>query len=126
MSPGEGLMGWTNFILIKKLNLAVETSRSVEELTDYELKALRYLSDEENIPDEVDIGTTKVQNITVKDLATLFTTFDHVISLTELDSDKFLLYWLKTRGISYEIKSEYNINRENLKKDGYLLLERNV
>jgi hypothetical protein len=40
-------MGWSNFIIIPSLNIAIEVSRDLHDLADYEEKALDYLTSEE-------------------------------------------------------------------------------
>ena len=37
-------MGWSNFIIIPSLNIAVEVSRDLHDLEDYEEKAFDYLT----------------------------------------------------------------------------------
>jgi len=41
-----------------------------------------------------------------------------------MDYNKLLLVWLKSRGIDYIIKSEYDIDREKLEKEGYKIIWR--
>jgi hypothetical protein len=40
-------MGWSNFIIISSLNIAVEVSRDLRDLEDYEERAFDYLTSEE-------------------------------------------------------------------------------
>jgi hypothetical protein len=49
-------MGWSNFILIPSLNIAVEVSRDLHDLEDYEEKAFDYLTSEE-FDEGIDIDT---------------------------------------------------------------------
>ena len=39
-------MGWSNFIIIPSLNIAIEVSRDLHDLADYEEKAFDYLASE--------------------------------------------------------------------------------
>lgn len=41
-----------------------------------------------------------------------------------MNSDKFLLYWLESRGVKYDIKSEYNLDIESYKEKGYNIIGR--
>lgn len=116
-------MGWSNFIIIPSLNIAIEISRHLQDMEDYEEKAFDYLTSEE-VDERIDIEKRKIKDLTVRDLATLFTAYDSTNSLKGLDYNKLLLVWLKSRGISYEIKSEYEIDRENLETEGYKLIWR--
>lgn len=116
-------MGSSNFIIIHSLKIAIEISRNLNDLEDYEERAFNYLTDEE-FDEEIDIERRTIRNLTVRDLATLYTTFDHTNSLRGMDSDKLLLFWLKSRGIDYQIKSEYEIEKEKLEEDGYHILWR--
>jgi len=116
-------MGWSNFIIIPSLNIAIEVSRYLHDLEDYEEKAFDYLTAEE-FDEGIDIENRTIRDLTVRDLATLFTAYDSTNSLKGLDYDKLLVVWLKSRGIDYEIKSEYDIDKEKLEKEGYKLIWR--
>lgn len=116
-------MGWTNFIIIPTFKVAIETSRNVNEICDYEIKALDFLTDEERYSED-DIGYVNLKSLTVKMLSTLFNSYEQSINLAGFESDKFLLYWLTLRNISFEIKSEHNVDKNELKKDGYIIIER--
>src|SRR3972149_616940 len=116
-------MGWSNFIIIPSLNVAIEVSRDLHDLANYEEKAFEYLTSEES-DEGIDIENRTIRDLTVRDLATLFTAYDKTNALKGLDYNKLLLVWLKSRGIDYEIKSEYEIDREKLEKDGYKIIWR--
>ncbi len=116
-------MGWSNFIIIPSLNIAIEVSRDLHDLEDYEEKAFDYLTSEE-FDKGIDIENRKIKDLTVRDLTTLFTAYDNTNSLKGLDYNKLLVVWLKSRGIDYEIKSEYDIDKENLEKEGYKIIWR--
>ena len=120
-------MGWTNFIIISKLKLVIETSRNINELDDYRKKAIDYLTDEERYEDgEEYIENKNIKNISIKDLTRLFNTYEQANNIVGMEPDKFFLYWLKSKGIDYEIKSEFEIHDngelEKLKNDGYKIL----
>ena len=72
----------------------------------------------------IDIENRTIMNLTVHDLTILFTAYDSTNSLKGLDYNKLLLVWLKSRGIDYEVKSEYDIDKEKLEKEGYKIIWR--
>lgn len=111
-------MGWSNFIIIEKWKMVIETNRSVSELEDYIKDAIDKMIDNDTEID-IDISDLKVSDITVKDLCTLASAYDNANSLCQLDSDKLFLYWLESRNVEYEIKSEYQTNIEQYKENGY-------
>ncbi len=120
-------MSWTNFIIIPKLKLVVEINRQINELNDYQKKALDYLTDEERYEnDDEYIENKNIKNISIKDLTKLFNTYEQSNNLAGMESDKFFLYWLGNKEIEYEIKSEFEINDKGelkrLKNDGYKIL----
>jgi len=114
-------MGWTNFIIIPSFKVAIETSRNINEIYDHEIKALDYLTDEERYDDD-DMSDVKLGNLTIKMLSKLVMSYEQSINLAGFESDKFLLYWLTTRNISFDIKSEYNVKRDELREQGYNII----
>jgi len=116
-------MGWSNFIIIPSLNIAIEVSRDLNDLEDYEEKAFDYLTSEE-FDEEIDIENRTIRDLTVRDLATLFTAYDNTNALKGMDYNKLLVVWLKSRGIDYEIKSEYEIDKKKLDEEGYKIIWR--
>jgi len=111
-------MGWSNFIIIEKLKMIIETNRSVNELEHYIKDAIGKMIDNDTGID-IDISDLKVSDITVKDLCTFASAYDNAITLCQLDSDKLFLYWLESRNIEYEIQSEHQTNIEQYKENGY-------
>jgi len=116
-------MGWINFIIIPSFKVAIETSRNINEISDYEIKALNYLTDEERYSDD-DIDDVKLRDLSVKILSTLFKSYEQSINLAGFESDKFLLYWLTIKNIKFDIKSEHNVNRDELRQQEYSIIER--
>lgn len=112
-------MGWYNFIIIERLKMIIETNRSVNELEDYIKDAISKIIDNESSDIDIDISDLKVSDITVKDLCALASAYDNTSSLYQLNSDKLFLYWLESRDIKYEIKSEYQISIEQYQENGY-------
>lgn len=116
-------MGWSNYIIIKDWKMIIETNREVDELEDYIKESLDKMIDDNTY---VDISTSdlKVSDITVKDLCTMASAYESASSLTCMNSDKLFLYWLESRDIEYEIKSEYNLDLKKYKEDGYKIVSR--
>ncbi len=106
-------MGWSNYIIIPKLKLIVEISRNINESYDYQKKALDYLTDEERLYDtteEREIGNISTKDISIKDLTVLYSIYEQATLLSEMEPDRFFLYWLESKGLQYEIKSEFDID----------------
>lgn len=110
-------MGWTNFIIIDRWKMLIEVNRSVGEIEEYITDALNSIIDSEDI--DIDISNLKVSDITVKDLCILASAYENASSLSQLEIDKLFLYWLDSRNIEYDIKSEYNVDTEKYKENGY-------
>lgn len=116
-------MGWSNYIIIESWKTVIETNREVDELEDYIKESLdKMISDEGDL--DVSTSDLKVSDITIKDLCILASAYENTSSLSCMNSDKFLLYWLESRNVNYEIKSEYNINIEEFKEKGYNIIRR--
>lgn len=58
-------MGWSNYIIIPEFKLAMEVSRYVEDIEEYEKEALYKITEERDVED---VENVKVRDITVKDL----------------------------------------------------------
>jgi len=114
-------MGWSNYIIIPEFKLAIEVSRYVADIEEYEKDALYKITGEEEVED---VENVKVHDITVKDLTTLYNAHKIVSSLTGFEIDKLLLFWLQNRGIEYEIKSEFDVTTDQLRDDGYTVIRR--
>ncbi len=121
-------MGWTNFIIIPKLKLIIEIRRQIDEIPNYQKNALNFLTDEERIYEieEYDIENKYTKDLTVKDLTQIFSVYEQANNISGMESDKFFLYWLETKGIDYEIESGFVIKENNklesYKNDGYTIL----
>lgn len=103
-------MGWTNYIIIPKLKLIVETNRSINEISDYQKKSLNYLINEDRYEEDQDIENKNIKNISIKDLTLMFNIYEKSTDIVGLECDKFLLYWLELRNIKYKILSEFEIS----------------
>ena len=125
-------MGWSNYIVIPKLKLLIEVSRNVEDIEDYEEAAIDKVIDEDNIDYDahcegenvIDMGDVSISKITIKDLTELYKSYDMVQSLSGMDYNKLLLYWLKGRDIEFSVKSEYDVDVIECIKEGYMKIER--
>lgn len=125
-------MGWSNYIIIPQLKTIVEISRSIDDIADYEESAIGKAIDEDNIDYDayidgeniLDIGDVPISKITVKNLSTLYKKYEIVYSLSGMDCDKFLLFWLKTRNIEFQIKSESNMDFDTYDNEGYVRISR--
>lgn len=107
-------MGWTNFVIIPKLKLAVEISRSIDELDEWEEesieKALYFY--EEEIPNK------KITGLTFDDAKILGEAVKILNNIPE-DRDVLFLFWLKKRNVEYEIISEMKLEEEKEKYKNY-------
>jgi hypothetical protein len=125
-------MGWSNYIIIPKWKLFIEVSRSVDCLEDYEETAIEKAINEENIDfdshlegeSSVSMGDVPIHKITIKDLTELYRSYDMIQSLSGMDYDKLLLYWLKARNIEFSIESEFEDSVKECIKEGYTRIER--
>jgi len=122
-------MGWTNYIIIPKLKLIVETGRNISESHDYQNEALDYLTAEERAFDEDEereMSNISITDITMKDISLLYTMYEKSRLISEMEPDRLFLYWLESKGISYEILSEFDIldsgKMEQYIKSGYTIL----
>lgn len=114
-------MGWSNYLILPKLKLAIEISRHTEELEEYRRYALEEAIGEESIDlDEMD--QVKLTEITLKDLTVLYTAYDRMQRIAGMEYDKLLLFWLEHRDIDYEVKSEHQVNIDEYKKKGYKII----
>ena len=114
-------MGWNNFIIIEKWKMMIEMNRNVDELQDYIKDAIdKIIRHDTDI--DISMSDLKVSDITIKDLCTMALACDNTNTLYGLDIDKFLLYWLESRNIEYNIKSEYNVDLKEYKDKGYNII----
>ena len=118
----EKNMGWSNYIIIEDWKMIIETSREADELEDYIKESL----DKMISNTDIDISTSdlKVSDMTIKDLCTLASACENASTLSCMELDKLLLYWLESKDITYEIESEFNIVLEGYKEKGYKIIKR--
>lgn len=113
-------MGWTNFIIIPKLKLIVETSRYLDED-----KADRFSESLEKLINKVEdfnfeILETKYSDLSVNDLSKIVNLASSCWFLDELNLDILLLAWLKKENIDFNIVSEFDFEEKDYK--GYLII----
>jgi len=114
-------MGWINYVILPKQKLAIVISRHVNDIEEYEKDAFRKIIGNELDPfEDSDI---KVKDITVKELCKIYSAYETMSTLSGLEGDKFLLFWLVNKGIEFEIKSEHNVDIEECKRNGYHIIE---
>lgn len=116
-------MGWSNFIIVEDWKMIIETSKEVYELDDYIKESLDKMIDC-SIDTDISTSDLKVNDITVKDLCVMAFAYDNASALACIDTDKLFLYWLKSRDITYETKSEFSIDLKEYKKNGYKIIRR--
>ena len=111
-------MGWSNYIIIPNWKIIIETNRSVRELENYITEAIDKIIHSDT---DIDFETSdlKISDMTVKDLCILTSAYDNTSSLSQLDVDKILLYWLEYRNIEYEVKSEFQVDIKQYEENGY-------
>lgn len=114
-------MGWTNFVIIEKWKMIIETNRNVDELEDYIKDAIDNIISNDT---EIDVSTSdlKVSDMTVRDLCTMASAYENTSALCRLHIDKLFLYWLESKDIEYNIESEYTIDLEEYKDKGYNII----
>ena len=119
-------MGWSSYIIIPRLKLIVETNREIEDIDFYQKECIDEILDEENIDDGVyaDLKNVKIFDITIENLALLYKDHEIMQCIRGIHVDRLFLYWLKVKGIDFDIKSESTIDREKYKSEGYIIIER--
>ncbi len=120
-------MGWVNCIIIHELKLLVDIPREVDDIDYFYEKAINDAIDENNFDagehieedDMLTIEDVPIGKITIKDISGLHKRYEIIQKLAGMSRDKLFLFWLKNRGIKYEIASEHNIDFEKYKMNGY-------
>ena len=108
-------MGWTNYIIIPKWKLAIEVPRSVEDLESYEREAIEKLL---SFCDEVDVFEIlekKYKDITLSDLRVMLNGLKILSNFESMNVESLLLYYLEVGKIEYEVVSEFDFEKRNLK-----------
>ena len=115
-------MGWSNYIIVEDWKIIIETSREVDKLEDYIAESIDKMVN--NDTEDINISDLKVSDITVKDLCVLASDYENASSLAYMETDKLFLFWLESKEIGYEIKSEHGFDFKKYKEDGYKIIRR--
>lgn len=115
-------MGWSNYVIIPKLKVAIEISR-------YADRENLYMEELEDLLNEVDnfnfeILDKKPQELTLGDLTSLVSLAKKSIVLEEICIDYFLLWWLELRGIKHEVISEFVFDKKKEEFKDYMVIEK--
>lgn len=114
-------MGWSNWILIPKLKLLIETTRQVKGIEEYRREALEKIIGEDE--DEIsELDEVKFTDVTLRDLATLYFAYDKMSNIAGIEYDSLFLFWLEHRNIDYKIESEFQMDIREYKKNGYMIM----
>ena len=109
-------MGWTNFIVVPKLGLIVETTRDLS-VDQTDMKLTDWVK---GVLDGSDAGTEEGEEIedkpclaiTVADMKVLQEALSAMSAILEFTCEDFLLYWLERRGLEYEVMNEYEFKEK--------------
>jgi len=102
-------MGWSNYVIIPKLKLAIEISRYADRENLYEEELEELLKEVDNF--NFEILDKKPQELTLNDLSSLVSLARKSIILEEICIDYFLLWWLELRGVKHEVISEFEFDK---------------
>ena len=118
-------MGWSNFIIIPKLKLVVETSRyvDVEDSVHFFDNLKELIQESEKIP--IEIFDVKYSDMTISDVSKIVSVAEKSsYTFSDFDRDLLLLAWLEYNNMDFEIVSEFNFNEQKYKKGGYKIIRR--
>lgn len=109
-----------SYIVIHSSKLVIDVNKDVDYLEEDEEYALDEIID--STPDSIEGGVagTKIVDLTIRDIRTLFTTYDIVCKIVGLDVDKLLIYWMTAKNIDFEIEDSIDI--EEFKRNGYNII----
>ena len=122
-------MGWSNYVVIPKLKLAIEVSREIDEGDNYEYEdqAEKFFDITKFIMEEVSFECFEkpLHEITLEDLTDVLRiakeSADTLMYLYHLD--KLLIYWLISRNIKFEIISEFQFNERKDEFKDFKIIE---
>ena len=115
-------MGWSNYLIVPELKLVVKISRHIQ-FEDYEEKALDSIFNDHDDFASME-PCKKVTDLSVKDLGTMMKAYDDLMSIYCIgDPVELLMYWLKKKGIDYEIKHEDDIDLNTLEELGFTIMD---
>lgn len=109
-----------SYLVIDNMKLVVEIKE--EDIEPFEKNALDEITGKENIDEfDIDIDDTDVSDLTFKEAVVLYKAHDIIKTLSGINVDKMLMYWLKNRDIEYSIETD--IDASGYQRDGYVILE---
>jgi hypothetical protein len=107
-------MGWSNFIVVPSMKLAVEVSRSIDEdCVEQYSKVIGRLFDEDGSIGEVLERT--LNKLTTKQVAEIVDKAVTADSLVGLYYDNLFPVWLKLRHITFQIVNEFDFEKLDTK-----------
>jgi hypothetical protein len=114
-------MGWSNYIVIPSLKIAVETSRHVQDLLDWQEKTLDNILDNED--EGFDPSEVKLEDLNLEHLSILVDAYSQLGKLKTLQhKDELLIYWLKKSEMDYELVSEHSFEAKDYEKKGFKII----
>ena len=113
-------MGWTNYIIIPKLKIAVQVSRWVDDDNEDLYNAIDKLIDHVF---NHDLLFESYKDLTLGYLSELIQVYDLARNFEDISINEFFVYWLKKRNIDFEIKTSNEISAEQLRRKGYKVIE---
>lgn len=113
-------MGWTNYIIIPKLKIAVQVSRWVDGDNETLYNAIDKLIDHVF---NHDLLFESYKDLTLGYLSELIQVYDLARNFEDISINEFFVYWLKKRNIDFEIKTSNEISAEQLRRKGYKVIE---
>ena len=99
-------MGWSNYIIIPNLKLAIEISRSIDTLEYYEEEAIQKALDYQ----EDELPQKQATKLTLSEMSSMAEAVKILNNIPE-DSTILFLFWLKKQNIEFEIISEFDFNK---------------
>jgi len=121
-------MGWCNYVLIPKWKIMIEVSRHInEDALEYSYEQFNKLSDDiEEFGEDViwKIPEKRLKELKVIDITRLYEIADKSVASYPENRDYLLLYWLKSMGIEFEIRDEFQVNEDKDKYKNWKILSR--
>lgn len=103
------------YIIINDRKLILEID-SDEEMEDLKEEALDKILNEERDSLEY-IGDIRVEELTIEQTSYIYSAYEILRELAGLDIDKLLLYWIRSKGLNFEIEKNIDIN--HWQREGY-------
>lgn len=115
-------MGWSNYIIIPKMKLAIEVSRSVEELDCFKVRAIKKAMDFCTTFDfdVCEILEKKYKNLTLADLNVMMNGLKILKDFQDMCAGDLFLYYLEEEDIDYKVVSEHEFEKKKL--EGYTII----